>query len=225
MTDQRPAHWLQLKTLLRDVHPAVWRRVRLVDSLSVADLHQVIQVLMGWEDDHLHRFRIHGRDYGITYIGGPMFAEDASAVPLSRFAFRPGERFLYEYDFTARWQIEVRVERVIGVAPGAGHQIAFCAGGRGTSPPDNCGGPRAYAAQRRDALGWPMADDVDTVVAALQRVAEGDDTVLDDPAERFDFERAVPRLKARELFLAEGFSRASVNAGLRQAFTAERGAS
>jgi hypothetical protein len=43
----------------------------------------VIQVLMGWEDDHLHRFRIHGRDYGIAYIGGPMFADDAAAVPLS----------------------------------------------------------------------------------------------------------------------------------------------
>jgi hypothetical protein len=28
---------------------------------TIADLHHVIQVLMGWEDDHLHRFRIHGR--------------------------------------------------------------------------------------------------------------------------------------------------------------------
>jgi Plasmid pRiA4b ORF-3-like protein len=53
MADQRVTHWLQLKTLLRDVHPAVWRRVRLSDSLSIAELHQVIQVLMGWEDDHL----------------------------------------------------------------------------------------------------------------------------------------------------------------------------
>jgi hypothetical protein len=112
MTDRQPIHWLQLKTLLRDVHPAVWRRFRLVDSLSIADLHQVIQVLMGWEDDHLHHFRTHGRDYGITYIGGPIFAEDAAAVPLSCLAFRPSERFLYEYDLTAGWQIEVRVARL-----------------------------------------------------------------------------------------------------------------
>lgn len=28
---------------------------------------------------------------------------------LSYFAFRPSERFLYEYDFTVGWQIEVRV--------------------------------------------------------------------------------------------------------------------
>jgi hypothetical protein len=95
MTDRQPIHWLQLKTLLRDVHPAVWRRFRLVDSLSIADLHQVIQVLMGWEDDHLHHFRTR-----------------AAAVPLSCLAFRPSERFLYEYDLTAGWQIEVRVARL-----------------------------------------------------------------------------------------------------------------
>jgi hypothetical protein len=81
----------------------------------------------------------------------------------------------------------------------------------------------AAAEQRRDALGWPLAADVDAVVAVLQRVADGDDTVLDDPAERCDFERAVPRLKAREPFLAEKFSRVSVNAALREAFTAARG--
>jgi hypothetical protein len=55
---------LQLKLLLRDVHPAVWRRVEFKDSRSITDLHRIIQVLMGWDGDHLHRFRIHGRDYG-----------------------------------------------------------------------------------------------------------------------------------------------------------------
>src|SRR5271157_3035281 len=96
MTDLGP-RLLQLKMLLRDVHPAVWRRVRLADELSIAELHRVIQILMGWDDDHLHRFRIHGRDYGIAYIGGPNFGEDAAAVPLLWFGFRPTERFLCEF--------------------------------------------------------------------------------------------------------------------------------
>ena len=76
----------ELKMLLRDVHPAVWRRVRPADELSIAELHRMIQILMGWDDDHLHRFRIHGRDYGIAYVGGPNFGEDAAAVPLSWLA-------------------------------------------------------------------------------------------------------------------------------------------
>jgi Plasmid pRiA4b ORF-3-like protein len=94
--EQRPPLLLQLKLLLRDVHPAVWRRVKLADSLSIADLHRVIQLLMGWDDDHLHRFRIHGRDYSIAYVGGPSFDEDAAAVRLAQFGFRPTERFHYE---------------------------------------------------------------------------------------------------------------------------------
>jgi len=222
MSDQRP-RLLQLKMLLRDVHPAVWRRVRLADCLSIAELNWVIQLLMGWDDDHLHRFRIHGREYGITYVGGPSFAEDAAVVPLSWFGFRPTERFLYEYDFTAGWQIEVRVERVILAAPCEGRRVPVCVAGRQAGPPDGCGGPQVYAERRRDAVGWAMADDVDTVGAILRRVSDGDAAVLNDPEERWEFERAVSRLKARERFLAEGFSRAAGNAALRQAFTTARG--
>jgi hypothetical protein len=69
--EQRPPLLLRLKLLLRDVHPAVWRRFKLADSLSIADLHRVIQLLMGWDEDHLHRFCIHGPDYGIAHVGGP----------------------------------------------------------------------------------------------------------------------------------------------------------
>ena len=32
---------------MRDVHPAVWRRIKVPDSLSIAELHTVIQPLMG----------------------------------------------------------------------------------------------------------------------------------------------------------------------------------
>jgi hypothetical protein len=42
--ERRPPPLLRLKLLLRDIHPAVWRRVELADSLSIADLHRVIQL-------------------------------------------------------------------------------------------------------------------------------------------------------------------------------------
>jgi hypothetical protein len=35
--------------------------------------------------------------------------------PLSEFCFRRHERFSYEYDFTDRWQIEVRLEERLAV--------------------------------------------------------------------------------------------------------------
>ncbi len=77
----------------------------------------------------------------------------------------------------------------------------------------------SYAERRRDAVGWEMANDLDAVVAVLRRVSDRDASVLDDPEERSDFERAVSRLKAREAFLIEGFSPALSNPALRQAFT------
>src|SRR5208282_1653060 len=214
---------LLLKMLLRDVHPAVWRWVRLADELSIAELHRVIQILMGWDDDHLHRFRIHGRDYGIAYLDKPSFDEDAAAVPLSQFGFRPRERFLYEYDFSAGWQVEVRVEGVIEEAPGESHCIPVCVAGREPSPPDGCGGPRVYAERRRDAVSWELTADMDAVVAVLRRVADGDDAVLADPDTFSDFRDAVSHLRSREPFLAEVFPRAAINAALRQAFTTLRG--
>jgi hypothetical protein len=100
---ERPPLLLRLRLVVRDVNPAVWRRVKLADRLSTADLHPTIQLLMGWDADHLHRFRIHGRDCGIAYVGGPSFDENAAAVRLAQFGFRPTERFLFKYDFTAGW--------------------------------------------------------------------------------------------------------------------------
>ena len=99
-------------------------------------------------------------------------------MSLARFGFRPTERFLYEYDFTAGWQMKVRVERVIPRQRPAG-TIVFP-----FVSPASCGGPQVYAERRRDALGWAMADDVDTVVAILRRVSDGDAAVLNANAMR-----------------------------------------
>ena len=78
MIEEARPRLLQLKVQLRDVHPAVGRRVSLGDRLSIADLQRVIQLLMGWDDEYLHRFRIHGQDYGIDYIEGMSFDGDTN---------------------------------------------------------------------------------------------------------------------------------------------------
>ncbi len=79
---------------------------------------------MGWDDDHLNRFRVHGRNYGIAHIRGVNLDEDAAAVPLSQFGFRPTERCPCEYNFTAGWQVEVRVGQVIEETSCENHRIA-----------------------------------------------------------------------------------------------------
>jgi len=56
----------QFKIVLRHVSPMVWRRVVVPSVLTLADLHEVIQVAMGWDDEHLHRFHVHGRDHALS---------------------------------------------------------------------------------------------------------------------------------------------------------------
>ena len=65
----------QLHILLQGVSPAIWRRVLVRSDSSIGELHYTIQIAMGWSDDHLNRFLLHGRWYGVPHIGGLVFAE------------------------------------------------------------------------------------------------------------------------------------------------------
>jgi hypothetical protein len=44
----------QLRIRLQGVEPAVWRSVRVPAAVTLAKLHKVFQVVMGWSDSHLH---------------------------------------------------------------------------------------------------------------------------------------------------------------------------
>lgn len=55
----------QLKVALRDISPLIWRRLLVTSNTTIAQLHDIVQIAMGWEDLHLHQFRIHGKAYGI----------------------------------------------------------------------------------------------------------------------------------------------------------------
>lgn len=51
----------QLKVVLRDCSPMIWRRLLVTSDTTIAQLHTILQIAMGWEDLHLHRFRIYGK--------------------------------------------------------------------------------------------------------------------------------------------------------------------
>ncbi len=94
----------QLKVVLLGVGPMIWHRLLIHGDSTIADLHYIFQIAMGWSDDHLHQFRIHGKRYGIARIGGIWFSNDPDAVKLKDFRFRINERFSYKYDFTDEWR-------------------------------------------------------------------------------------------------------------------------
>lgn len=48
---------------LRDIEPAIWRRIELSSQRTLKQLHRVLQIAMGWRNDHLHEYIITG---GVT---------------------------------------------------------------------------------------------------------------------------------------------------------------
>lgn len=141
----------QFKVVLRDVSPLVWRRLLLRSDQSIADLHYAIQIAMDWSDQHLHCFRIHGKDYGVAHIGGTGFSDNADHVSLGSFHFRIRERFLYEYDFYDQWVHEIRLEKTLPLS--AKRFYPVWVGGAHPSPQEDCGGARVYM-ERIDQRWW-----------------------------------------------------------------------
>ena len=87
-------------------------------AATLGDLHRGIQVLFGWDGDHLHAFTVAGLRYS-----DPLFdleeTADEEAVRL-RDAFPASARkpVRYEYDFGAGWVHEVTRTGSSRLAPG-----------------------------------------------------------------------------------------------------------
>jgi hypothetical protein len=94
---------LQLRAVLRGISPLIWRRLMVRSDSSVSQLHEMLQVAFGWEDMHLHRFEIRGREYGVNRCGGVFFVTDARKVLIGdlKLAFL----FLGLLACTSRWPI------------------------------------------------------------------------------------------------------------------------
>ena len=89
----------------------------------------------------MHRFCIHGKDYGIADLGGMSFDDDPHQVPLSRFRLHPRESFRYEYDFTANWRVDIRLEEIL---PQDQRVLPVWVGGRAAATGEEYAGALAY---------------------------------------------------------------------------------
>jgi hypothetical protein len=202
----------QLRVLLQGVSPMVWRRLVVRSDSTIAELHYVLQIAFGWSDEHLHRFRIHGKEYGMPHVGGMFFSDDATTVRLAAFRLRTRERFFYEYDFYDHWVHEIRVEQILPLDPTGTYPL--CTGGARAAPPEDCGGAWAYL-QRLDHHTYHFPYEAAEVVAtALDRfLRSGEACALGD---REELQDAVDQLEAYQQFKPHEFARRRVNAQLRK---------
>ncbi len=195
----------QLRAVLRGISPLIWRRLLVHGDASLADLHAALQVAFAWDGSHLHRFVVHGTEYGICYYGGPVFRDDPTKVSLVDLGLRVGERFRYDYDFTDDWHHDIRVEQVMAADPNG--RYPRCTGGRRSGPPEDCGGPWAFEEGRQRYGIFFMA-------SLLADMMEHPDARLGDYSEQLS--------ELRPWFDLDRFDRRATNRTLAQLCDPER---
>ena len=130
----------QLKIILKDVKPLVWRRV-LVPDCSLETLHPVIQGAMGWHNAHMYCFDIGGVAYTSSFGAVELDMKFAHLTNLSEVA-EEKSKFRYTYDFGDDWRHEIVVEKV--TMPEMPRKFPECLKGERSSPPEDIGGGWGY---------------------------------------------------------------------------------
>ena len=120
----------QLKVSLARFRPAIWRRVLLPATATLGDLHVVIQVLFGWDGDHLHEFTVGKKRYADPFVNLEETG-DEDAVRI-RDAMVPGGSIAYTYDFGACWEHEITLEKTLRRDHSQDYPV--CVAFRGDSP-------------------------------------------------------------------------------------------
>jgi hypothetical protein len=159
--------------VIAGISPLIWRRLEVAASTTVAGLHAIVQAVFGWSGEHLHRFVIGGTEYGISYAGGPGFRDDARQVRLAGLGLREGERFTYEYNFSAAWRVDLRVEQIACAEPGRAYPR--CTGGRRAGPPEDWDGPWAFLERTQLHLVFSATVRAAEIIGQLLDAGDHDD--------------------------------------------------
>lgn len=148
----------QIKVTLDDTHPPIWRRIQVSSNTTLLKLHDILQIVMGWEDYHLHMFTIEGSSYGDPADDeyGDLGTVDEARFKLNQVIFREGQRLSYEYDFGDSWDHTLLVEKILPTQEGVRYPI--CLKGKRACPPEDVGGVWGYE-NFLEAIGNPDHDE------------------------------------------------------------------
>lgn len=136
---------LTLHIKLAHIHnPPVWRRLTVPGQFTFDALHYVIQAAFGWENAHLYLFseKGHGSDEIIKepYDDEDDRVKDSYEIELSQVLNKIKQKYMYIYDFGDDWMHNITVEKIEDTEASK----ADCTAGKGTCPPEDCGGPMGY---------------------------------------------------------------------------------
>jgi hypothetical protein len=197
----------QLRIVLRDISPLIWRRLLVGSDTTLAQLHRMIQILFDWGNEHLHHFRAFGKDYGSD-------GADTRTVRLHRFGLRHGERFRYVYNYYAQWQCDIRLEATLPFDPKQFYPV--CTGGKRPAPPEHVQDAWTYL-ELLDAHRYPSWEALRVLADAAQIVLEAPEhvSIRDAIGDLDEIREAMDRIDLYQQFQPDAFKRRQVNVQLR----------
>ena len=133
------------KITLENVGVPVWRKVQVNSSSTFLELHNIIQILFDWQDDHLHEFRIQ-KSNGIRQKNVVIESDEEASSPFDSLFFDDEQTYLseteerlhdhflvekdqarYTYDFGDDWQHKIVLEKILEPAEGTTYPICTAA--------------------------------------------------------------------------------------------------
>lgn len=141
---------------LQDIEPEIWRRVEAPSWLTLSDVHDMVQTVMGWSDYHLHQFK-KGKSY---YMPTEQVEEqmaysysaciDYSDITIGELLTRRRSKVCYEYDFGDGWEHDIVLEEQRPYRANEEQRI-YLLDGANACPPEDCGGSWGYM-QLKEAM-------------------------------------------------------------------------
>ena len=135
---------IQFKITLLDSQPTIWRTFQLTDDYRLDRFHQVIQIIMGWQNSHLHEFNYDNEKYGMPspmMFGDFDLGKDENNYFLHDLNLKENTAIHYLYDFGDGWEHEIRIEKIESKSV----DKPICLDGKQAGPPEDMGGTHHYS--------------------------------------------------------------------------------
>ncbi|MCX6141331.1 MAG: plasmid pRiA4b ORF-3 family protein, partial [Candidatus Kapabacteria bacterium] len=132
-----------LRIALDGIRPEIWRTIMVPDTITLRRLHDVIQAAMGWDEMHLHLFKIKGTEYGDLEMFEDFHSmKEERFVTLQSIKLATDDSFVYEYDMGDGWRHTITVLGTAEVEPDYTFRVID---GANAVPPEDVGGVHGYA--------------------------------------------------------------------------------
>jgi len=132
----------QIRVDLLHIKPPIWRRFLIAGDARLDELHEIIQIAMGWENYHLWAFRTEQGSYGPSDPDWDDGMIEATDYKVNELLQKEGDKIGYTYDFGDGWEHVILLEKILKESEVKTHPLVLK--GKRNCPPEDCGGFWGY---------------------------------------------------------------------------------